>query len=818
VSDAPARFLDALNAAHERAGAAAAEATRLARRRDRDGLRALADRIRSDIKAAAQVTGGHFQLRPDHRGVIDEAYDTAFPVTDPFDPADVLDAPWDTASRRIGLDVLVASPWPSGRPYRDALVDSAVAAGDVRLLRLVVASPVGLVQRESVRRALDALDGLGTLDPATLEQAFTDDVYLGNALTGRASSSDPPGPPAACLATARDTFDELTWRRLAEGAGWDELPKVIVPRGLRFVLRALTTTDPNIAKHIGAAELTDEERTALVGQLENDDDRRKAFQLRRPAGDAAIILPALGLGAAAPLLAVIDRILADPKAAHDLAEIRAAAAAAGDAPALLEIAPCELVAATLGLNRAAVEKRVKHNALEGIAAFGALPLRDNETALDRYLALREVGQRGPSLGANRRHSHAAAVEVALAHLAQVTGYADPGRLEWDCEARLVEAVPGPLAVGDYTVEVRETVVVTKAGRPLKSVPAAVRGTPEYEAARAWQKNLQAQASRMRTGLVERLVATGGTVGVDELGRLLSLPSGRAMLPDLLWLDSSDHIGLLADVDPTGGLTAVHPFLLFERELLSHWQAEIVRRRVRQPVKQAFRELYVLTPAEREAGVVSRRFAGHTVTGKVAAQLLSGRGWTVHGEYDRHQATRRAGPLTAALDADLHGYFGLSDVVLGGVRFLDGDDEMTLTAVPPIVLSEVMRDLDLVASVAGTEPYEWSPRSNARAELLAALIADLGLDRVHVDGHFAVVRGHRATYRVHLTSGSIHIEPGGYLCIVPAGFGEQPHRRLFLPFADEDRMTAVVLSKVLLLVEDDKITDRSILTQIERASR
>jgi hypothetical protein len=54
--------------------------------------------------------------------------------------------------------------------------------------------------------------------------------------------------------------------------------------------------------------------------------------------------------------------------------------------------------------------------------------------------------------------------------------------------------------------------------------------------------------------------------------------------------------------------------------------------------------------------------------------------------------------------------------------------------------------------------------------------------------------------------------------VPSGFGEQPHRQLFLPFADEDRMTAVILSKVLLLVEDDKITDRSILAQIERAAR
>jgi hypothetical protein len=61
----------------------------------------------------------------------------------------------------------------------------------------------------------------------------------------------------------------------------------------------------------------------------------------------------------------------------------------------------------------------------------------------------------------------------------------------------------------------------------------------------------------------------------------------------------------------------------------------------------------------------------------------------------------------------------------------------------------------------------------------------------------VVRGNRATYRVHLTSGSIHVDPDGYLCVVPASFGATAHRRLFLPFADEDQMTSIILSKVLL---------------------
>jgi hypothetical protein len=92
-------------------------------------------------------------------------------------------------------------------------------------------------------------------------------------------------------------------------------------------------------------------------------------------------------------------------------------------------------------------------------------------------------------------------------------------------------------------------------------------------------------------------------------------------------------------------------------------------------------------------------------------------------------------------------------------------------------------------------------------------ADLGLPNVSVDGHVARIGGDRATYRMHLGSVSIHLEPGGYLCIVPKSFGESPHDKLFLPFAEDDRMTSVILSKVLLLADDGKITDRSILAQL-----
>ncbi len=77
-----------------------------------------------------------------------------------------------------------------------------------------------------------------------------------------------------------------------------------------------------------------------------------------------------------------------------------------------------------------------------------------------------------------------------------------------------------------------------------------------------------------------------------------------------------------------------------------------------------------------------------------------------------------------------------------------------------------------------------------------------------------VQGKLADYRVHLGSATIHIEPGAYLCVVPDGAGLR-RDKLFLPFEEggNDLKTSEVVSKVLLLAEDARIKDESILRQI-----
>ena len=145
----------------------------------------------------------------------------------------------------------------------------------------------------------------------------------------------------------------------------------------------------------------------------------------------------------------------------------------------------------------------------------------------------------------------------------------------------------------------------------------------------------------------------------------------------------------------------------------------------------------------------------------------------------------------------------------------GDWKLVLLQdVPAKVFSEVMRDLDLVVSVAhvgGVDPEASASTVEMRGMLLRETCALLKIDNVKLDSRHALIKGTLGSYSVHLGSGVVHKQPGGAMCIVPV---HSQHRgRLFLPFADDDPRTAEVVSKVLLLSRDNEIQDPTILEQI-----
>ena len=76
-----------------------------------------------------------------------------------------------------------------------------------------------------------------------------------------------------------------------------------------------------------------------------------------------------------------------------------------------------------------------------------------------------------------------------------------------------------------------------------------------------------------------------------------------------------------------------------------WRTGLSTRQVRQPFKQAFREVYVLTPAEEETDGYSNRFAGHILRYPQARALMTARRWgsnflgPVRRRLQRHRQAR-----------------------------------------------------------------------------------------------------------------------------------------------------------------------------------
>ena len=138
----------------------------------------------------------------------------------------------------------------------------------------------------------------------------------------------------------------------------------------------------------------------------------------------------------------------------------------------------------------------------------------------------------------------------------------------------------------------------------------------------------------------------------------------------------------------------------------------------------------------------------------------------------------------------------------------------LSEVPDILYSEVMRDVDLAVSVAhagGVDPETSHSTIEMRKAIFEFNMELFRLTNVTFEGTHAFIKGTLGNYNIQLGSGVIHKESGGMVNILPVH--SQQRGKIFLPFIDEDPKTAEILSKILLLAEDQKIKDPYILQQL-----
>ncbi|MCQ4162840.1 DUF4132 domain-containing protein [Roseomonas sp. GC11] len=568
-----------------------------------------------------------------------------------------------------------------------------------------------------------------------------------------------------------------------------------------------------------------------------------------------------------------------------------AALDAGEVPRLLRVALAVL-------EKVATQGGVNYRSLVGanacIGALGRIATPEAVVALGRI----QRGIRDERLAKMIAKAMAAAAAKAGTSIEELEELSVPGfALEPGPDPALVavlaDGVTATLAIASSTVA---TVTLRRAdGSVPKSTPAAVKAD---EASATALKGLQATAKEIAAILpvqrlrLERSWLTGrGWSGGDFRERYLDHPLLGWLAARLIWTiipacgepftamfhdaarptDADGRVRSLGDADR---VTLWHPLAPVEPGAVTAWRALLLNNGIVQPIKQAFRETYPLTDAERATATYSNRFVGHILRQSQANALARLRGWVcrtriaadVPNDEPTHIKlpalglsaefwTKPDGEGDEMTEGGAYQFLTTDRVIFrpmrdegdwrrdGGRGLRVGVGSVPLDQVPAIAFSEVMRDVDLIVGVASIgrdeswadagadaeHPSQWrhgaameylqrfgraelEESGQIRQDVLAALLPKLAIaGQCQIDGRYLVVTGVLRRYRIHLGSAHVFLDPEDrYVCIVPAQRGAGTG--IHLPF-EGDAMLSLILSKAFLLSADDRISDQGILSQI-----
>ncbi len=412
------------------------------------------------------------------------------------------------------------------------------------------------------------------------------------------------------------------------------------------------------------------------------------------------------------------------------------------------------------------------------------------------------------------------------------------------------------------------------GKTQKTAPAFIKSskplTKKLKEAKKTAKEI-AQSALAQSARIESLYFE--TVSWDKKTfekHYLNHGLVRSLAQKLVWLIDDDMAALWYDggwqdvegkvvvCEKDAEISLWHPIFAKVEEVLG-WRRRLAELEIQQPFKQVHREIYLVTDAEVTTGLYSNRMAGHILKQHQFDALAKARYWdyTLCGQFDGGggYALRKipAFDIEAQYWVDQPdngdddyfseaGNFSHSGIALylasDQIRFRkSGGEELGMTEIPPLLFSEIMRDVDLFVAVSsiGNDPQwqdggrvqggyndYWQNYSfgdlgqiaQTRKAVLADILPRLKIrDAVKIIGNFLVVQGKLHSYKIHLGSSNILIEENNkYLCIVPGRGGGMGRSVPFLPF-EGDSGLSLVLSKAFLLAEDDKIRDKTILSQL-----
>ena len=468
------------------------------------------------------------------------------------------------------------------------------------------------------------------------------------------------------------------------------------------------------------------------------------------------------------------------------------------------------------------EKRDK----DYVMALGLVPINKKkveEDLVSRYNLLQTFLKESKQFGQQRQESEKNAVEIGLDNLSRNAGYEDSIRFSWAMEAKATQQImeKATLVIDDTCLQLvvdeegKADIIVTKGDKTLKSIPDKYKKNKEIEALKDSKTYLTKQYSRTRLSL-EQAMLSQTLFTAAELAKILEHPVVKAMLSKLVlfnpetqasgfWQDGKllSAEGTLTPLKAADKLLIAHPSHLFYAVQWDLYQKYLFDKELKQPFKQVFRELYVPTKDELETSNRSERYQGHQVQPQKTVALLRGRGWTVNYEEGLQKVYHKEGfraTIYAAAD-----WYTPSDVEAPTLEYvvfynLKDGKEVPMKEINPVIFSEVMRDVDLVVSVAhvgGVDPEASHSTMQMRGALARESARLFKLTNVEVKERYILVKTEHGDYSLHLGSGMI--SKGG-LQINVVAVQSQHRGRVFLPFVDDDPKTAEIISKMKLLSE------------------
>ena len=491
------------------------------------------------------------------------------------------------------------------------------------------------------------------------------------------------------------------------------------------------------------------------------------------------------------------------------------------------------------LNLKETEKKIEDKRNKDlVASYSLIPLlKDKQKdALHRYQFLQKFLKDSKQFGAQRRASEAKAVNISLENLSRNMGYSDVTRLIWNMETALINEMKEyfePKKLDDIDVYIKiddlgqSEIIYEKAGKELKSLPTKLKKDKYIEDIKEVHKNLKEQYRRSRK-MLEEAMEDGTEFYGYEIENLMTNPVIAPILKSLVFKMGND-LGYYEDkklksakkksvaVKDDSLLKIAHCFDLFESGDWASYQKDIFDRELKQPFKQVFRELYVKTVDEKGRDK-SLRYAGHQVQPAKTVALLKTRRWIIDGQEGLEKVYYKEN-IIAKIFA-LADWFSPADIeapTLEEVQFFDRKTfkPILIDNVPDLVFTEVMRDIDLVVSVAHIGDVD-PEASHSTIEMRKAIVEFncklFKLKNVKFSENHVLIKGERAEYSIHLGSGLVHQKAGSAINVLPV---HSQHRgRVFLPFIDDDPKTAEIMAKVILFAQDEKIKDVFILEQIK----